>query len=58
MQIGCDDTGYPVITSGKYRNEDSFLFCLGEDSMKKSREYLSVRKHVTEEMPPCFCGIL
>lgn len=50
--------GYPVITSGKYRNEDSFLALLGEDSDEEEREYLSVEKHVTEEMPPCFCGIL
>ena len=28
--------GYPVITSGKYRNEDSFLALLGEILMKKS----------------------
>lgn len=46
--------GYPVITSGKYRNEDSFLALLGEDSDEEEREYLSVEKHVTEEMPPCF----
>ena len=27
---------------------------LGEDSDEEEREYLSVEKHVTEEMPPCF----
>ena len=29
--------GYPVITSGKYRNEDSFLALLGEDSDEEER---------------------
>lgn len=46
--------GYPVITSGKYRNEDSFLALFGEEPDEEEMEYLSVEKHVTEEMPPCF----
>ena len=54
MQTGCDDTRLSGNHFGKYRNEDSFLALLGEDSDEEEREYLSVEKHVTEEMPPCF----
>ena len=45
---------YPVVTSGKYRNEESFLALLGEEPAKEELEYMSIEKHVTKETPPCF----
>ena len=45
---------YPVITSGKYAHRDSFVALLGKNPTKKELEYMSLEKHVTKEMPPCF----
>lgn len=45
---------YPVITSGKYANRESFLALLGEDPAEEDLEYMSLEKQVTSDMPPCF----
>lgn len=45
---------YPVITSGKHANRESFLALLGEHPAEAEQEYLSLEKHVTEDTPPCF----
>ena len=45
---------YPVITSGKYAHRDSFVALLGKNPTKKELEYMSIEKHVTKGMPPCF----
>lgn len=45
---------YPVITSGKYAHRDSFTALLGKDADEKELEYMSLEKHVTDDMPPCF----
>ncbi|HIY29798.1 MAG TPA: alpha/beta hydrolase [Candidatus Mediterraneibacter avicola] len=46
--------GYPVITSGEYAHKDSFTALLGADAGEKELEYMSLEKHVTDDMPPCF----
>lgn len=46
--------GYPVITSGEYAHKDSFTALLGADAGEKELEYMSLEKHVTGDMPPCF----
>lgn len=46
--------GYPVITSGEYAHRDSFTALLGADAGEKELEYMSLEKHVTDDMPPCF----
>lgn len=46
--------GYPVITTGEFAHRDSFTALLGEDAGKEELEYMSLEKHVTEDMPPCF----
>ena len=46
--------GYPVITSGEYAHSDSFTALLGADAGEKELEYMSLEKHVTDDMPPCF----
>ena len=46
--------GYPVITSGEYAYKDSFTALLGADAGEKELEYMSLEKHVTDDMPPCF----
>lgn len=46
--------GYPVITSGEYAHRDSFTALLGADAGEKELEYMSLEKHVTGDMPPCF----
>lgn len=45
---------YPVITSGKYASQESFRALLGTEPDEKELEYMSLEKHVTEDMPPCF----
>lgn len=45
---------YPVITSGRYANRESFRALLGENPDKKERDYMSLEKHVTKDTPPCF----
>ena len=45
---------YPVITSGKFAHKESFTALLGQDACKEEINYMSLEKHVTEEMPPCF----
>ena len=45
---------YPVITSGKYANRESFRALLGIDPDERDLEYMSLEKHVTEDTPPCF----
>ena len=45
---------YPVITSGKYANRESFRALLGEDPDERELEYMSLEKHVTADTPPCF----
>lgn len=45
---------YPVITSKKkYSHEGSFRNLLGSD-YKVMRKQVSIEKHVTSDMPPCF----
>lgn len=46
--------GYPVITSGKYAHRDSFTALLGADAPDRELDYMSLEKHVTDDMPPCF----
>lgn len=46
--------GYPVITSREYAHKDSFTALLGADAGEKELEYMSLEKHVTDDMPPCF----
>lgn len=46
--------GYPVITSGRYAHKDSFTALLGSDADEKDLSYMSLEKHVTDDMPPCF----
>ena len=46
--------GYPVIKSGEYAHKDSFTALLGADAGEKELEYMSLEKHVTDDMPPCF----
>lgn len=46
--------GYPVITAGEYAHRDSFAALLGSDADDKDMEYMSLEKHVTDDMPPCF----
>ena len=45
---------YPVITSGKYANRESFLALLGADPSEEELEYMTLEKQVTADMPPCF----
>ncbi len=45
---------YPVISSGKYGHEDSFVALLGEKAKKTDKEYMSLEKQVTEKVPPIF----
>ncbi len=45
---------YPVTTAGIYAHEGTFEALYGKNASKEEREYLSVEKHVTEQMPPCF----
>lgn len=45
---------YPVITSGMYAHKDSFKALYGEKATAKELDYMSLEKHVTENMPPCF----
>lgn len=45
---------YPVITSGEYAHKDSFTALFGETPTEEELEYMSLEKHVTSEMPPCF----
>ena len=45
---------YPVITTGKYTHKDSFVALYGKNPTRKELEYMSIEKHVTKEMPPCF----
>ena len=45
---------YPVITSGEYANQESFRALCGEQPDAAELEYMSLEKHVTEDMPPCF----
>jgi acetyl esterase/lipase len=45
---------YPVITSGEYANTGSFKNLLGQDATEEQREYVSVEKRVTKNVPPCF----
>lgn len=45
---------YPVITTGKYTHKDSFVALYGKSPTRKELEYMSIEKHVTKEMPPCF----
>ena len=47
--------GYPVITSGKYAHEDSFVALLGDDyGNKRLMDTVSLEKNVTKNMPPVF----
>ncbi len=45
---------YPVITSGIYAHRDSFHALLGTDPTQEELDYMSLEKHVTKNMPPCF----
>lgn len=45
---------YPVITSGRYANRESFSALLGDDASEEELEYMSLEKQVTEDTPPCF----
>lgn len=45
---------YPVITSGKYANRESFLALLGKEPRAEELEYMSLEQHVTADTPPCF----
>lgn len=45
---------YPVITSGEHAHGGSFKQLLGEDATEEQRDYVSVEKRVTEQVPPCF----
>jgi len=45
---------YPVITSGKYAHQDSFVGLLGEDADKKSLRLFSLENAVRPDMPPVF----
>lgn len=61
---------YPVISSGKYAHQGSFLALLGKNIYENTEEpyegipgcktkaqalsYMSLEKHVTKDTPPCF----
>lgn len=45
---------YPVITSGKYIHEDSFVSLFGLDASEEELEYLSLEKQVKRHTPPVF----
>ena len=45
---------YPVITSGKYAHQGSFIALLGRDASKEALEAVSLEKHVHPDVPPCF----
>ncbi len=45
---------YPVITSGMYAHKDSFKVLYGEDATETELHYMSLEKHVTKKIPPCF----
>lgn len=45
---------YPVISSGKYRHEDSFVALLGAERREEESELWSLEKHVSKDTAPCF----
>lgn len=45
---------YPVITTGEMAHKESFLYLLGKDATKEELEYMSLEKHVSEQVPPVF----
>lgn len=45
---------YPVISSGQYRHEGSFRNLLGKQDSPEMREWMSLEKQVSENVPPTF----
>lgn len=45
---------YPVITSGEFAHEGSFLQLLGEGAAKEQREAVSLERHAGSHMPKTF----
>lgn len=45
---------YPVITSGIYAHKESFEALYGKQAAEQELEYMSLEKHVTKDIPPCF----
>lgn len=45
---------YPVITTGEYAHQDSFIALLGADASEAELEYMSLEKQVSSQTPPCF----
>lgn len=45
---------YPVITSGPYAHQDSFLALLGENATPEELDYMSLEKHVRKDTSPIF----
>lgn len=45
---------YPVITSGKYAHQDSFVQLLGENPSKSLLDSVSLEKAARSDMPPVF----
>ncbi|MDO4764635.1 MAG: alpha/beta hydrolase [Eubacteriales bacterium] len=45
---------YPVISSGKYRHENSFKNLLGKKDSPEMRELVSLEKQVSADVPPTF----
>ncbi|MCR1839308.1 alpha/beta hydrolase [Murimonas intestini] len=45
---------YPVISAGKYKDEESFTALLGKGASQEEYQYMSLEKHVNSDTPPCF----
>lgn len=48
--------GYPVITAGEHTHRETMENLLGaQNAGRREREYYSIEKNVTGQMPPVFC---
>lgn len=46
--------GYPVITTGAYRNEESFSYLIGDDLDQEALRNISLENSAHPQCPPCF----